>query len=269
VRKATKRAIQSFLSQRANMITSMGPDTGQLHKKLTGSLFGGTGDASNQPAGLGGPRESDEARARPAVSVATGGPGVREGLANDRIALARDAAGDGASRPGMSALGFNGTADDGQGRFAFATSLAQMRAAAAAEQAQKEAAAGDLPDGMMGLGARGPGRAPSSVPPSRFDVWTEGALSYYSQDRLDGKRQGHAGIFFAGADYLLAPGLLVGSLVQIDWMDESSSMLGRNADGRGWMAGPYVSAREPCGAAPTITSTRSAPIPTASRPTGP
>ena len=31
--------------------------------------------------------------------------------------------------------------------------------------------------------------------------------------------------------------------MQIDWMDELSSTLGRNADGRGWMAGPYVSAR--------------------------
>jgi outer membrane autotransporter protein len=117
-----------------------------------------------------------------------------------------------------------------------------MRAAAAAEQARKEAAAAELPEGMMGLGARGPYR-PAPGPQPRFDVWTEGAFSYYSQDRIDDKRQGHAGIFFAGADYLLHPGFLVGVLVQIDWMDESSSVLGRNADGRGWMVGPYLSVR--------------------------
>ena len=57
VRKATKSAIQSFLSQRANMIASMGPDTGQMHNKLTGSLFGGTGQTNDQPSGLGGPKD--------------------------------------------------------------------------------------------------------------------------------------------------------------------------------------------------------------------
>ena len=245
VRKATKSAIQSFLSQRANMIASMGPDTGQMHNKLTGSLFGGTGQTNDQPSGLGGPRD-EEARvqrppSQPGPQMAAG-LGMREALAGDRDAMAREAVGTGGTRPAASALGFSGAADDGQGRFAFATSLTQVRAAAAAEQARKEAAASDLPEGMMGLGARGASRqAPSPQP--RFDVWTEGVFSYYSQDRIDGKRQGHAGIFFAGADYLVHPGLLIGALVQIDWMDESSSTLGRNADGRGWMAGPYLSAR--------------------------
>ncbi|HEY5830540.1 MAG TPA: autotransporter domain-containing protein [Hyphomicrobiaceae bacterium] len=244
VRKATKSAIQSFMSQRANMIASMGPDTGQMHNKLTGSLFGGTGQPNDQPSGLGGPK--DEARvqrppSQPGPQMAAG-LGMREALAGDRDAMAREAVGTGGTRPAASALGFSGAADDGQGRFAFATSLTQVRAAATAEQARKEAAASDLPEGMMSLGARGAYRqAPSPQP--RFDVWTEGVFSYYSQDRIDGKRQGHAGIFFAGADYLVHPGLLIGALVQIDWMDESSSTLGRNADGRGWMAGPYLSAR--------------------------
>jgi outer membrane autotransporter protein len=245
VRKATKSAIQSFMSQRANMIASIGPDTGQMHNKLTGSLFGGTGQTNDQPSGLGGPRD-EEARVQRPTGVpgaqTAAGLGVREALAGDRDAMAREVAGTGGMWPAASALGFSGAADDGQGRFAFATSLTQVRAAAAAEQARKEAAASDLPEGMMGLGARGAYRqAPSPQP--RFDVWTEGVFSYYSQDRIDGKRQGHAGIFFAGADYLVHPGLLIGALVQIDWMDESSSTLGRNADGRGWMAGPYVSAR--------------------------
>ena len=70
VRKATKSAIQSFLSQRANMITSMGPDTGQMHDKLTGSLFGGTSEPNDQPSGLGGPRRTRLARsAQPAARL--------------------------------------------------------------------------------------------------------------------------------------------------------------------------------------------------------
>jgi len=93
----------------------------------------------------------------------------------------------------------------------------------------------------MGLGAAS--RRPTSSAAARFDVWTEGAFSYFSQDRLDGKTQGHTGLFFAGADYLLMPGLLVGVLVQIDWMDQTTQVIGRNTDGRGWMAGPYLSAR--------------------------
>ena len=161
VRKATKSAIQSFMSQRANMIASMGPDTGQMHNKLTGSLFGGSSETNDQPSGLGGPKE-DEARAQRPPSLpgshAAAGLGMREALASDRDAVANQAIGYDSIRPAASAFGFSGAADDGQGRLAFATSLAQMRAAAAAEQAQKEAAGGVLPDGLMGLGARGSSR---------------------------------------------------------------------------------------------------------------
>ena len=48
-----------------------------------------------------------------------------------------------------------GGAEDGTRRFALATSLAKMRAASAAEQAQKDGRAS--PDGMMGLGSNGLG----------------------------------------------------------------------------------------------------------------
>ena len=39
------------------------------------------------------------------------------------------------------------------------------------------------------------------------------------------------------------PDLLVGVMSFYDWMADSSSTLGQNRDGRGWMAGPYLSAR--------------------------
>ena len=37
--------------------------------------------------------------------------------------------------------------------------------------------------------------------------------------------------------------MLVGALVQFDWMEDSSSTLNSSVDGEGWMAGPYVSTR--------------------------
>jgi outer membrane autotransporter protein len=155
--------------------------------------------------------------------------------------LQREAGRDNPTRVGPSSFAFGGAAEDGTGRFTFSSSLTQMRAAAAAEAKQKEAAANGSGE-LMALGA---GRAPPTPPPPplAFDVWTEGAYSYYSDDRLDGKRQGHAGIVYAGADYLLMPGLLVGAMVQVDWMDQSTATLLQNASGQGWMAGPYASAR--------------------------
>ena len=50
-------------------------------------------------------------------------------------------------------------------------------------------------------------------------------------------------MLYVGLDYQLHPAILVGMLVQFDWMSESSTMLGTSANGQGWMAGPYLSAR--------------------------
>lgn len=44
------------------------------------------------------------------------------------------------------------------------------------------------------------------------------------------------------ADMLVRPGLLVGFMGQIDWMADRSTTLSQDCDGRGWMAGPYLSA---------------------------
>lgn len=246
IRRATASAIKGFMSNRANAIASSGPDTGRLHDRLGQPLFGGTADP-DAPAGLGGPRQDGVATPRPQPlmldQTQPGSPaaslGNRDALTRDREALTREARGEGGSRY-ADRTGFTGAAEDGVGRFAFATSLAKMRAAAAAEQAQKDTPS--APDGLMALGLGGPSR-PAAPPPSRFDIWAEGAFSYYSHDRLDGKRQGHAGLFFAGADYVVMPGLLAGIMLQIDRVEEASSVATRSASGTGWMAGPYISAR--------------------------
>ena len=78
--------------------------------------------------------------------------------------------------------------------------------------------------------------------PSAFDVWVEGQASYFRNDRVDGRRQGHASLLYFGADYLAMPGLLLGVMGQLDWMNESA-LTAQKRDGRGWMAGPYLGAR--------------------------
>ena len=48
-----------------------------------------------------------------------------------------------------------------------------------------------------------------------------------------------------GADYVLAPGVLVGALVQVDDTKEDTDdpELKGEIDGTGWMAGPYLGVR--------------------------
>ncbi len=95
----------------------------------------------------------------------------------------------------------------------------------------------------MALG--GPGRpSPASRnSTSRFDIWAEGMMSYYSDTALGPKQQGHAALLYVGADYRIHRAILVGALVQFDWISETASALSSSASGQGWMFGPYASIR--------------------------
>ena len=46
---------------------------------------------------------------------------------------------------------------------------------------------------------------------------------------------------YVGADHLISPSVLIGALVQYDWMNESG--INSSASGVGFMAGPYMSAK--------------------------
>jgi uncharacterized repeat protein (TIGR01451 family) len=135
-------------------------------------------------------------------------------------------------------------ASGGQGettRIAFATSLSQLTADARAARQKK------LGDQRMGLGA-GDGGSLKDSPPlptwnSGFDLWVEGHYTHFDDDQANADRSGRLGVMYGGVDYLVTPGLLVGALVEFDWMEDSSSTLNSSVDGHGWMAGPYMSAR--------------------------
>ena len=75
---------------------------------------------------------------------------------------------------------------------------------------------------------------------NRFDVWFEGTIS----DVTIGSNRGSFAIAYAGLDYLVSDDLLVGALVQVDRFGNEAATLGAGqAEGDGWMVGPYITAR--------------------------
>lgn len=74
----------------------------------------------------------------------------------------------------------------------------------------------------------------------RFDVWFEASYNKFEGSSDNG---GSFGIYYLGADYLVNPDLLIGALVQYDRMDSASALDDYSIEGKGWMVGPYVTAR--------------------------
>jgi len=274
VQAQTKSAIRGLLSQRANMLTTSGPDTWRIHARLSGgSLFGGGEEVSagfaaddKRSAGLLAGRRSPGLGGN-GIGVADGvldGPsavgtlsrfgrqdmrGHRRtagGVSSDSfgagLRFEHDDVSDPVRQPAALPFSFTGNAEGATGRFAFATSLSQFRAAAEAKEREKAAAlSGD--SGAMGLGLAGIGRDARSRP-AAFDLWLEGTSAHFASERPDGKRTGHASVLMFGADYIVRPGLLVGLMAQFDWMaDSAKGTLLESSEGRGWMAGPYLGAR--------------------------
>ncbi|QGX96759.1 autotransporter outer membrane beta-barrel domain-containing protein (plasmid) [Roseovarius faecimaris] len=87
--------------------------------------------------------------------------------------------------------------------------------------------------------AHGDQRGIRHIPNYRWDAWFEAQYKEFNA----GPDSGHFAIAYFGADYLLTPDILVGALVQVDDMDDSSAALSSSVSGTGWMAGPYVTAR--------------------------
>lgn len=75
--------------------------------------------------------------------------------------------------------------------------------------------------------------------PPRWDVWFEASYTRYE---ATGGADGHFGIAYLGADYLISEDILAGFLLQYDSLDDGDDG-GATIEGTGWMAGPYVTAR--------------------------
>lgn len=77
---------------------------------------------------------------------------------------------------------------------------------------------------------------PSSQP---LDIWAE---AYFSKTRLGGQN-GKFSILYAGADYRASDDLLIGAVIEFDTFSDNGDLTAGEAEGDGWMAGPYVTAR--------------------------
>ncbi|MCP4781241.1 MAG: autotransporter outer membrane beta-barrel domain-containing protein, partial [Hyphomicrobium sp.] len=131
----------------------------------------------------------------------------------------------------------------GSTSFKFGTSLSEVRVKAAeaearAQQKKLEAA------GLLSLSGAS-GLAPLQVPRTELDIWVEGQFSRYTDDLGGINRTGDFRILYLGADYVLAPGVLVGALIQVDDTKEDINGSDRTGeiDGTGWMVGPYFMAK--------------------------
>ncbi len=118
----------------------------------------------------------------------------------------------------------------GEESFSFSTSLNQVRKTLSTWRGGAKSPLAEEADLSEALDA------------SRFDIWAEGTMLNF-KDSGGGGTDGHFGVFYFGADYLLTPDLLVGALIQFDDMEESNSAFGSSVSGTGWMAGPYLTAR--------------------------
>lgn len=75
---------------------------------------------------------------------------------------------------------------------------------------------------------------------SPVNVWIKGRWTHAKDDRGGIDEKSDFGIVYLGADYRFSDDLLVGVLGQVDWADQKSTGLGIEAEGRGWMVGPYM-----------------------------
>ncbi|WP_420409220.1 Ig-like domain-containing protein [Hoeflea sp.] len=91
-------------------------------------------------------------------------------------------------------------------------------------------------DKTYGYGGPATGNETTERRTTRFNLWVKGNLS---KSKVDGNEQGF-GAFHVGADYRVTPDLMIGTLMQFDWADESNATAATSASGTGWLAGPYA-----------------------------
>jgi len=135
------------------------------------------------------------------------------------------------ARDGMGAGEYSANMDDGRYTMSLTASLAGARNQAKARHS-------DAP-GM-------PSRMRDDV--GRLDVWLSAELSGVTDNRAGERAESDFGVAQLGVDWAVSDDLLVGGMVQLDWMDETArevfaeagAIAGARVDGEGWMAGPYM-----------------------------
>lgn len=140
--------------------------------------------------------------------------------------------------------GINGQGTEREGRIGYRTSLSKLGGSLRESTFDKAA--------RLGVDASQYGRWDEPAYRGGWDIWSEGSWSYVKSDGGSAggtASSGQFGLVRGGVDYLVNPGLLVGVLIQYDYLRESakadaaaqaSGEGGFEISGHGWMAGPYV-----------------------------
>ncbi|MES9902051.1 MAG: choice-of-anchor D domain-containing protein, partial [Sedimenticola sp.] len=131
-------------------------------------------------------------------------------------------------------LNFSGDSDRNQG--SFSTSLQQFINAEQRAYARKLAQNGAAEGGGVPGESQSPIRSPANI-------WIKGRWTHAKEDRGNIDEKSDFGIVYIGTDWRHSKDLLIGLMGQIDWADEKSTGLNIEAEGKGWMLGPYVVSR--------------------------
>ncbi len=123
-------------------------------------------------------------------------------------------------------MAFDG--DDNRLNFAFSTSLSHIYAERARTLNMEASSTADYDLAV-------------TAEPRKFDVWAE----VYGARADAGNSSSNLWVAYAGAHYFVTPDLLVGAMGQFDWAEESNSVTNSDAEGEGWMIGPYIAMRTP------------------------
>jgi hypothetical protein len=82
------------------------------------------------------------------------------------------------------------------------------------------------------------------VEPGIVDFWLEGRMQNYASTSLDtGTSDGNLGSIYLGTRSMIGPDIMLGALAQFDRAVETSTFNAPGMAAKGWMAGPYVSAK--------------------------
>jgi hypothetical protein len=149
-----------------------------------------------------------------------------------------DGDGMGGGLAGFSPLRFNFSNNDTLSSGSFSTSLQQfykLQAKLENSNVGKTAKLRGMDDDLP--------HVDKAVPYSPFNLWVKGRWSHSKEDRGDIDERSDYTIVHMGADYRYTPDLLVGVMGQLDWSEEKSEGLGFEAEGKGWMLGPYIVTR--------------------------
>jgi outer membrane autotransporter protein len=140
------------------------------------------------------------------------GPGISGFLAGDGL-------GGGFNGIGGGPVGLNYADQDGNFSGSFSSSLQQFS--------------------RFKSNARAEAQGGSSTP-MPANIWVKGHWTKTKNDRGGFNEKSDLGILYLGTDYRFSDDLLIGVMGQVDWAEQESAVQGFEAEGEGWMIGPYM-----------------------------